>query len=316
MKNVCITGAAGFIGSHLAARFLSNGDLVFGIDDFSSSKRNSNHFEKLFSDRFEFHEISVENTDALMSKVRTHDFDLILNFACPASPPRYQSIPIKTLNTCFMGTKNMLQIAKMHSARMIHASTSEIYGDPIKSPQVESDWGNVNCFGERSVYDEGKRVAETLCYEYLKMGVDIRLIRIFNTYGPNMQLDDGRVMTNLISQAVRDEKLTVYGDGTQTRSFCYISDLVDGIYKLSVLNENPRQPINLGNPNEFTILSLIKHIERILKKDLTLEFKPLPCDDPRQRKPNITLANKLLDWVPKIELDEGLKSMIEYVKSV
>lgn len=316
MKSVCITGVAGFIGSHLAKRQIELGNYVFGVDDFSSSNKNSTHLKNLRDNKsFEFHEISIENTDAIMSATRTRDFDLILNFACPASPPRYQSIPVKTLNTCFIGTRNMLQIARMQHAKLIHASTSEIYGDPLKSPQIESDWGNVNCFGPRSMYDEGKRVAETLCREFQQIGTDVRVIRIFNTYGPNMDKDDGRVVTNFLKQAMNGEDITIYGDGTQTRSFCYIDDLVRGIELLANLGYNPGSPINLGNDREFTMLELAEVVTKMFDNGSKIVFKPLPGDDPRQRKPNLTRANEILGWKPEVSLEQGLikmKSLVEW----
>lgn len=316
MRTVLVTGAAGFIGSHLSQKFLDAGYIVFGIDDHTSSNRNSPHLTSLLEHkRFQFSEISVENTDAMMQFARSHDFDLILNFACPASPPRYQQVPLKTLNTCYLGTRNVLTIARLHSSRVVHASTSEIYGDPVSSPQKETDWGNVNCFGPRSMYDEGKRVAETLCREYLELGVNVRIVRIFNTYGPHMQSDDGRVITNFINQALRNDDITIYGDGSQTRSFCYVDDLVDGIVSLSNVT-NPGHPINIGNPNEFTMLELANLVIELTGTSSRLVFNPLPKDDPRQRRPDISRANELLSWNPRVQLREGLVRTIDYFRSL
>ena len=235
---------------------------------------------------------------------------MIYNFACPASPPKYQKTPIETTLTCVTGTNNVLALARQKTV-VIHASTSEVYGDPAISPQSENYRGSVNPYGPRSCYDEGKRAAEALCYDYRqKLNRDVRLIRIFNTYGPQMDLADGRVITNFIQQALSNEPLTVYGDGNQTRSFCYVSDLINGITSLARLGENPGTPINLGNPQEFTILELVEKIRS--RFNSKVNFLPLPVDDPLQRKPDISLAKKILSWQPTVDLDEGLNLTIEY----
>ena len=241
------------------------------------------------------------------------DVDLILNFACPASPKAYQLDPVKTIETSFLGIMNLCKLAKLTGARLIQASTSEVYGDPLENPQRESYWGNVNPIGVRSCYDEGKRAAETICFDYKRQyDIDVRVIRIFNTYGPNMSVDDGRVVSNFINQALRNEPITVYGDGSQTRSLCYVSDLVEGIYKISTLEKSVNTPINLGNPNEYSMYELAKKVISLSKSTSKIINLPLPADDPRQRKPDITLANKILDWYPKIHIEDGLLKTINY----
>lgn len=319
MKSVLITGCAGFIGSHLSNRFLNDGWKVHGCDDFSSSKRTSSHFRKLKSrENFSFTEVSIEDNESLRYYEQfVGNINLILNFACPASPPRYQEIPIKTLMTCFNGTKNVLELAKIKKSRVVHASTSEVYGDPVTSPQKETDWGNVNCYGSRSCYDEGKRVAESIIFEFSRLDVDVRLVRIFNTYGPHLDPDDGRVVTNFIKQALSNTNITIYGDGSQTRSFCYVDDLVEGIVRISKLENNPRTPLNLGNPNEFTIIELASKVIKLLPNSSSrIIFEKLPQDDPQQRRPDITSARTILNWNPKIDLDEGLTRTIAYMKNI
>ena len=302
---VLITGVAGFLGSHLATKFISEGHIVIGIDDFSTgSKKN---LESLLREvRFTLFEHDVRNEI-------NQDVDLILNFACPASPKAYQLDPVKTIETSFLGIMNLCKLAKLTGARLIQASTSEVYGDPLENPQRESYWGNVNPIGVRSCYDEGKRAAETICFDYKRQyGIDVRVIRIFNTYGPNMSVDDGRVVSNFINQALRNEPITVYGDGSQTRSLCYVSDLVEGIYKISTLDKSVNTPINLGNPNEYSMYELAKKVISLSKSTSKIINLPLPADDPRQRKPDITLANKILDWYPKIHIEDGLLKTINY----
>ena len=302
---VLITGVAGFLGSHLATKFISEGHIVIGIDDFSTgSKKN---LENLLREvRFTLFEHDVRNEI-------NQDVDLILNFACPASPKAYQLDPVKTIETSFLGIMNLCKLAKLTGARLIQASTSEVYGDPLENPQRESYWGNVNPIGVRSCYDEGKRAAETICLDYKRQyGNDVRVIRIFNTYGPNMSVDDGRVVSNFINQALRNEPITVYGDGSQTRSLCYVSDLVEGIYKISTLEKSVNTPINLGNPNEYSMYELAKKVISLSKSTSKIINLPLPADDPRQRKPDITLANKILDWYPKIHIEDGLLKTINY----
>jgi UDP-glucuronate decarboxylase len=241
--------------------------------------------------------------------------DAILNFACPASPIHYQSDPVRTIETNFLGIINLLHLAKETGARVLQASTSEVYGDPTESPQKENYWGNVNPIGIRSCYDEGKRAAETLCFDYKRQfGVDTRVVRIFNTYGPNMAINDGRVVSNFIVQALRGEPLTIYGDGQQSRSFCFATDLVEGIYRMLMLEESPLSPINLGNPYEFTMTELALLVIDLAKSESALEYKPLPSDDPRQRKPDISLAKTVLGWEPTIQLREGILETIRYFK--
>lgn len=302
---VLITGVAGFLGSHLATKFISEGHIVIGIDDFSTgSKKNLENL--LHEERFTLFEHDVRNEI-------NQDVDLILNFACPASPKAYQLDPVKTIETSFLGIMNLCKLAKLTGARLIQASTSEVYGDPLENPQRESYWGNVNPIGVRSCYDEGKRAAETICFDYKRQyGIDVRVIRIFNTYGPNMSVDDGRVVSNFINQALRNEPITVYGDGSQTRSLCYVSDLVEAIYKISTLEKSVNTPINLGNPNEYSMYELAKKVISLSKSTSKIINLPLPADDPRQRKPDITLANKILDWYPKIHIEDGLLKTINY----
>jgi UDP-glucuronate decarboxylase len=326
MKSVLITGCAGFLGSHLAAHHLNSGDKVFGFDNFSSSRPTSKHLAALMAHQsFKFQNLDITDTsqfdsmcDMFNDNELNQKFDLIYNFACPASPPRYQSIPIETMLTCTLGVKNVLNLARVCGARVVHASTSEVYGNPQVSPQSEAYLGNVNSYGPRACYDAGKQAAEALCYDYLnKYNVDVRLVRIFNTYGPNMDPDDGRVISNLISQALKGLPMTIYGDGSQTRSFCYVDDLIRGIVSLSELKQNPGSPINIGNPDEFTMLELAKIVaEKTYGGDPIVVFKKLPKDDPEQRLPDISLAENLLGFEPTIMLDEGLERTIEYFKWV
>jgi len=314
MKKVLVTGAAGFLGSHLVDHHLLTGDCVVGIDNFSSSNKNSrHHWELRRHNTYEFFETDI-CSQTFINLLKFKDFDVIYNFACPASPPRYQQIPVETMLTCVQGTKNVLDLAR-HKTVVVQASTSEVYGDPEVSPQPESYFGHVNSYGPRSCYDEGKRAAEALCFDYLKQnGVDARIVRIFNTYGPRMDPYDGRVVTNLVGQALKGEPLTIYGDGRQTRSFCYVSDLIRGIVAMASLEKNPTTPINIGNPNEFTILQLAEKVSARLGGKI--EFSPLPINDPMQRKPDIGLAKRILNWEPKIELDNGLDEMIRYMRQV
>jgi UDP-glucuronate decarboxylase len=307
VMKILLTGVAGFLGSHIAAKLLNGGHSVVGIDDFSTGNK-SNILTALSNPNFKFVEHDVRLPFNL-------DVDAILNFACPASPKHYQLDPVRTIETNFLGIINLLRLARDTGALLIQASTSEIYGDPIESPQKESYWGNVNPIGIRSCYDEGKRAAETLCFDYKRQyGVDSRIIRIFNTYGPNMSVDDGRVVSNFIVQAIRDEPITIYGDGKQTRSFCYVSDLVEGIYKLLNLNQAIKTPINLGNPNELTMIELAKKVIGLTNSKSKLIYKELPLDDPKNRKPDISLAQNILGWEPKIEIDEGISLSIDYFR--
>jgi UDP-glucuronate decarboxylase len=306
---ILLTGAAGFLGSHISKKLIDKNHEVIGLDDLSTG--SIKNIEQLINHpKYSFIEHDVRIP--YQAKV-----DAILNFACPASPVNYQKDPVRTIETNFLGMINMLHLANETGARIIQASTSEIYGDPTQSPQKESYWGNVNPIGIRSCYDEGKRAAETLCFDYRRQyNLDARVIRIFNTYGPNMAIGDGRVVSNFIVQALRDELINIYGDGKQTRSFCYVSDLVEGIYKLLQLDKNPDTPINLGNPNEFTILELAKVVIEITKSKSEIVNNPLPLDDPKQRCPDISLAKSTLNWKPTIELKEGIEKTAAYFKQI
>lgn len=306
---ILLTGGAGFLGSHLSNKLIQEGHELLVVDDFSTgSKKNLSNLSN--EDRFRILEHDVRTPFYA-------DVDAILNFACPASPKNYQIDPVKTIETNFLGMINLLHLARKTGAKLIQASTSEVYGDPSVSPQREDYWGNVNPIGIRSCYDEGKRAAETLCFDYQRQfDVDARVIRIFNTYGPNMAIDDGRVVSNFIIQALRGESLTVYGDGEQTRSFCYVSDLVDGIIKLLYLEKGLETPINLGNPTEFTMLQLASQIIKITESASSIDFQPLPLDDPKQRRPDIALARKILNWEPKVNLELGLSETIKYFKAI
>jgi len=306
---ILLTGAAGFLGSHISKKLIDNNHEVIGLDDLSTG--SIKNIEQLVNHpKYSF----IEHD---MRKPYQAKVDAILNFACPASPVNYQKDPVRTIETNFLGMINMLHLANETGARIIQASTSEIYGDPTQSPQKESYWGNVNPIGIRSCYDEGKRAAETLCFDYRRQyNLDTRVIRIFNTYGPNMAIGDGRVVSNFIVQALRNEPINIYGDGKQTRSFCYVSDLVEGIYKLLQLDKNPDTPINLGNPNEFTILELAKVVIEIAKSKSEIVNNPLPLDDPKQRCPDISLAKSTLNWKPTIELKEGIEKTAAYFKQI
>lgn len=301
---VVVTGGAGFIGSHLCERLLAEGDEVICVDNFfTGSKENIKHL----LDQPDFELIRHDIIQSILLEV-----DQIYHFACPASPIHYQYNPVKTIKTSVMGTINLLGLAKRVKARILLASTSEVYGDPKIHPQTEDYWGNVNTIGLRSCYDEGKRVAETLMMDYHRQNkVDIKIIRIFNTYGPKMALNDGRVVSNFIMQALQNEDITIYGDGTQTRSFQYIDDLVEGTVKM-MHKEHFIGPVNIGNPNEFTILELAEKVIEITGSASKIVYKSLPADDPTQRQPDISLAKKELGWVPGIELHEGLTKTIAY----
>ena len=305
---ILVTGAAGFLGSHLVDRLLDNGHEVLAVDNFfTGSKRNLVHLSG--HDRLEI--IRHDITFPLYVEV-----DQIYNLASPASPISYQRDPVQTLKTNVVGSVNMLGLAKRLKARIFQASTSEVYGDPQVSPQDETYWGNVNPIGVRSCYDEGKRAAETLFFDYQRQhGVDVRVARIFNTYGPRMAVDDGRVVSNFIVQALRGEDLTIYGEGSQTRSFCFQSDLIDAILALMALDELSG-PVNLGNPSEVTISELAKMVLEITESKSRVSGLPLPSDDPMQRRPNISKARDLLNWVPRVSLQEGVESTVNYFRSV
>ena len=306
MKKILVTGGAGFIGSHLCKRLLDENNIVICIDNFFTGKRYN--IESLFNNP-NFHLIEHDIVNALDLEI-----DEIYNLACPASPPHYQYDPIKTMKTSVLGVMNMLDLAKQNNAKILQASTSEVYGDPQVHPQIENYWGNVNPIGIRSCYDEGKRCAETLMMDYHRMeGIDTKIVRIFNTYGPNMSPDDGRVVSNFIIQALKNENITIYGDGTQTRSFCYVDDLVDGLIKM--MNSDLIGPINLGNPSERTILDFAKLIIKITNSKSKIIHTTLPKDDPTKRQPDITLAREKLNWQPKINIYEGIDKTVKYFKS-
>lgn len=307
---ILVTGGAGFIGSHLCERLLTEGNEVICLDNFFTGRKAN--IEHMFDNkRFEF--VRHDVTEPILLEV-----DQIYNLACPASPVHYQYNPIKTVKTNVMGTINMLGMAKRVRARILQASTSEVYGDPIIHPQTEDYHGNVNPIGLRACYDEGKRVAETLMMDYHRQsGVDTRIVRIFNTYGERMLENDGRVVSNFVVQALRGEELTIYGDGSQTRSFCYVSDLVDGIIKLmNAVADDIFMPVNLGNPGEFTMNELAKEVGKATGREIQIKYLPLPQDDPKQRQPNIERAKQLLGWEPTVPLADGLKKTVAYFEGV
>ncbi len=307
---ILVTGGAGFIGSHLCERLLSEGNEVICLDNFfTGRKQNIAHL--LDDKRFEL--VRHDVTEPILLEV-----DQIYNLACPASPVHYQYNPVKTVKTSVMGMINMLGMAKRVRARILQASTSEVYGDPLIHPQTEDYFGNVNPIGLRSCYDEGKRVAETLMMDYNRQnGVDTRIVRIFNTYGERMLENDGRVVSNFVVQALRGQELTVYGDGSQTRSFCYVSDLVDGIIRLmNAEGDDIHLPVNIGNPGEFTMNELANEVGKCTGREIKIKYLPLPQDDPKQRQPNIERAKTLLGWGPKVPLAEGLKKTVGYFADV
>ena len=306
---VLITGAAGFLGSHLTDRFLADGHSVVGLDNFITGHRDN--LAHLANDpRFSFMEHNISEYTEVPGAL-----DGVLHFASPASPVDYLELPIQTLKVGSLGTHNALGIALAKKARFFIASTSEVYGDPLVHPQPETYWGNVNPIGPRGVYDEAKRFAEAMTMAYHRFhGVDTRIVRIFNTYGERMRVNDGRVVPAFISQALRNEPMTVFGDGSQTRSFCYFSDLIEGIYRLLMSDEV--NPTNIGNPSEMTVLQFAERIRALVGTTAPIEFLPLPEDDPKIRRPDITKARKLLDWEPRVPLDEGLKRTIDYFRTV
>jgi dTDP-glucose 4,6-dehydratase len=308
-KKVLITGAAGFLGSHLCDRFIKEDFHVIGMDNLiTGDLRNIEHLFKL--EQFEFYHHDVTKFIHIPG-----DLDYILHFASPASPIDYLKIPIQTLKVGAMGTHNCLGLAKAKNARMLVASTSEVYGDPLVHPQTEEYWGNVNPVGPRGVYDEAKRYMESITMAYHTFhGVETRIVRIFNTYGPRMRLNDGRALPAFVGQALRGEDLTVFGDGSQTRSFCFVSDLVDGIYRL--LLSDYTMPVNVGNPNEISLKDFAEEILALTGNKVKIIYKPLPTDDPKQRKPDITKAKTILGWEPKIDRREGLKITYDYFKSL
>jgi dTDP-glucose 4,6-dehydratase len=307
MKRVLITGAAGFLGSHLCDRFIKEGYKVVGMDNLiTGSMKNIEHLMKLENFEFYHHDVSKYVHVA-------GDLDYILHFASPASPIDYLKIPIQTLKVGSLGTHNLLGLAKSKGARMLIASTSEVYGDPLVHPQTEEYWGNVNPIGPRGVYDEAKRFQEAITMAYHTYhNLETRIVRIFNTYGPRMRLDDGRALPAFMSQALNNEDITVFGDGSQTRSFCYVDDLVEGIYRL--LLSDYAQPVNIGNPQEITLLQFAEEIIKLTNTKSKIVFKPLPKDDPKQRQPDISKAKEILNWEPKVSREEGLKRTLEYFK--
>ena len=305
MKRILVTGGAGFVGSNLCEKLLNDGNYVICLDNFfTGSKAN---VEK-FANNSNFELVNHDVTDEYLNEV-----DQIYNLACPASPPHYQYDPIKTMKTSVLGIINMLELAKKCNATILQASTSEVYGNPNVHPQLESYWGNVNPIGIRSCYDEGKRCAETLMMDYHRQfGIDTKIVRIFNTYGPNMAQNDGRVVSNFILQALKNEDITIYGDGSQTRSFCYVDDLVEGLIKM--MNSKLVGPVNLGNPSERTVLDFAKLIIKMTNSNSKIVNKPLPSDDPIKRRPDISLAKQELDWQPTVDIVDGLNKTIEYFK--
>lgn len=307
-KTILVTGGAGFIGSHLCERLLNDGHEVICADNFfTGSKENVRHL----LDNKHFELVRHDITNPL-----TVEVDQIYNLACPASPVHYQYNPIKTIKTSTVGVVNMLGLAKRVKARILQTSTSEVYGDPEEHPQKETYWGNVNPLGLRSCYDEGKRVAESLFMSYHRQNnIDIRIVRIFNTYGPRMHPNDGRVVSNFIIQALKNEPITIYGDGSHTRSFCFVDDLVDGLVKM-MENAETIGPVNLGNPVEITVKELAEKVIKLTGSKSKISYKTLPDDDPRKRQPDISLAKKYLKWEPKVKLDDGLKKTINYFKKI
>jgi len=309
MKNILVTGGAGFLGSHLCDKLISEGNKVICLDNFSTgSKDNISH---LLNNKY-FQIIEHDVTLPIFKEV-----DQIYNLACPASPVHYQSDPIKTTKTNVFGALNMLDLAKNLGVDILQASTSEVYGDPEVHPQVEAYWGNVNSVGPRACYDEGKRCAESLFFDYHReYQLNIKVVRIFNTYGSRMHPDDGRVVSNFITQALQGKNLTIYGDGVQTRSFCFVDDMIDGFVRMMNSKKSNIGPINLGNPGEFSMLELAEKVLKFTSSKSKIIFLPLPEDDPTKRKPDITLAKKNLNWEPKIGLDEGLDKTIYYFKNL
>jgi len=305
---ILVTGAAGFLGSHFSDKYLAQGHEILAVDNFfTGNRKNIRHL----MDNANFEMLRHDITQPLIVEV-----DAIANFACPASPIQYQKFPVQTIKTSILGITNMLGLAKRLNIKIMQASTSEVYGDPAISPQTESYWGNVNPIGIRACYDEGKRVAETIMFDYQRQyGTKIKVARIFNTYGPRMSLDDGRVVTNFVGQALRNQPITIYGDGMQTRSFCFVDDLINGLSALFDSSDDVTGPINIGNPREFTMVGLANLVVKMTNSNSKIEFVALPQDDPRQRKPDISVAKSVLGWEPKVDLESGLLKTIEYLQT-
>ncbi|UCS92959.1 SDR family oxidoreductase [Echinicola marina] len=309
VKRILVTGGAGFLGSHLCKKLLTEGHEVLCVDNFFTGRRQNIHS---LLDNKNFELLRHDITFPLYVEV-----DEIYNLACPASPVHYQFDPVQTTKTSVVGAINMLGLAKRLKIKILQASTSEVYGDPSIHPQTESYWGNVNPIGPRACYDEGKRCAETLFFDYHRQNnVEIKVVRIFNTYGPHMQLNDGRVVSNFIMQALRNDSITIFGDGSQTRSFCYVEDMIDGLHKMMESDKDLTGPVNIGNPTEFTMLELAEKIIKITGSKSQIAFMELPQDDPKQRKPDITIAKKNLGWTPNIDLELGLTRSIEYFEKL
>ncbi len=309
MERILVAGGSGFLGSHLCRRLLKNKKFIYCIDNnITGTKKNIRDLIKSKNFKFIHHDIN----NPIKLKV-----DQIYNLACPASPPKYQLDPVNTIKTNFIGTLNLLELAKKNNAKLLQASTSEIYGNPLKHPQNENYWGNVNPIGIRSCYDEGKRASETLCFDFYRQYKQcIKVVRIFNTYGPNLKQGDGRVISNFIIQALKNKNITIFGKGTQTRSFCYVTDLIDGLVKMMGTNKNFIGPINLGNPFEIKIINLARLIIKLSNSKSKIVFKKLPGDDPKRRNPDISLAKKHLSWKPNVSINDGLLSTIKYFKNL
>lgn len=306
-KSILVAGGAGFLGSHLCERLISEGHRVYCVDNLQTGLAENLRDLKQ-EPRFTFIEHDIRDT-----LPQTLRIDRIYNLACPASPLHYQADPVRTMLTCVVGTRNLLEYAVHARAAFVQASTSEVYGDPHQHPQTEAYWGNVNPVGPRACYDEGKRAAEALCFDYLRLArVDVRVARIFNTYGPRMRADDGRIVSNFVTQALTGKPLTVYGTGRQTRSFCYVSDLIRGLVQLMEVKTNPAGPVNLGNPREFTVLQLAKLVRTLTESRSVIAFEPLPADDPQRRQPDIRRAKALLGWAPRVPLSQGLPPTVAW----
>jgi UDP-glucuronate decarboxylase len=312
-KTVLVAGGAGFLGSHLCERLIAERARVICLDNFLTGRREN--LRKLETETA-FDLVEADVVEPLPPRLDRIRFDRIYNLACAASPPLYQADPEHTLLTSVLGAKQLLRLAQACGARFLQASTSEVYGDPLKHPQAETDWGNVNCTGPRACYDEGKRAAETIAFDYDRLRrTEVRVVRIFNTYGPRLDSDDGRVVSNVVSQALAGDEITVFGDGSQTRSFCYVDDLIDGIVRLMELEGAQPGPVNLGNPNEKTILELVDLVLALTGSASEVVFQPLPQDDPKRRRPDIAKAKRLLGWAPTTSLEQGLRQTIAWFES-